>query len=322
MRAAGHRSGGTTSQETGALHGPRRVFRPCEPGYIMFGQERACPQITPGRSSTTPRDKRIRMLSYRHGFHAGNPADVFKHTVLLALIRAMQQKDKGIRFLDTHAGPALYDLESEAAQKNREFERGIGRLWTDRPSAGLQADYLAQIEARNPGGELRFYPGSPLLVRTLLRPQDELVLCELHPTEQRALSERFAGDRHVRVHAGDGYSALAQYLPPPTGRGMVLIDPSFELKSELDDMTEAMRRALRLFGHGVYVIWYPVIEGRYTAPDSMPAALALAGEQWLDLRIEFPDELRLGRMTGCGMAVVNCPFRARRVLLELHRGWN
>jgi len=254
------------------------------------------------------------MLSYRHGFHAGNPADVFKHTVLLQLIRAMQQKDKGIRFIDTHAGPALYDLESEAAQKNREFERGIGRLWTDGPSAALQADYLTQIEARNPHGELRFYPGSPLLVRTLLRPQDELVLCELHPTEQRALSERFAGDRHVRVHAGDGYSALAQYLPPPTGRGMVLIDPAFELKSELDDMTAAMRRARKLFGHGVYVIWYPVIVGRDTTPDAMPGALGLEGEQWLDLRIAFPPEQRLGRMTGCGMAIVNCPFRARQAL--------
>lgn len=287
----------------------------------MHGQERACPQSTAGRTSTTPRKKRIRMLSYRHGYHAGNPADVFKHTVLLALIRAMQHKDKGIRFIDTHAGPALYDLESEAAQKNREFERGIGRLWTDRPSAGPQADYLSRIEAFNPDGELRFYPGSPLLVRALLRPQDELVLCELHPTEQRTLSDRFIGDRQVRVHAGDGYSALAQYLPPPTGRGLVLIDPSFELKSELDDMIEAMRRALRLFGHGVYVIWYPLIEGRDTAPDSMPTALGLEGEQWTDLRVEFPAELRLGRMTGCGMAVVNCPFRAREDLVELQSDW-
>jgi 23S rRNA (adenine2030-N6)-methyltransferase len=261
------------------------------------------------------------MLSYRHGFHAGNPADVFKHTVLTALVRAMQHKNKGIRFIDTHAGPALYDLESEAAQKNREFDRGIARLWQQSQVAGPVADFLELVRARNPDGELRFYPGSPLLVRALLRPQDELVLCELHPTEQRALSERFAGDRQVRVHAGDGYSALAQYLPPPAGRGLVLIDPSFELKSELDDMADAMRRAMKLFGHGVYVIWYPVIEGRDTTPGSIPAALGLDGEQWLDLRIAFPPEQRLGRMTGCGMAIVNCPFRARQTLLDLHRNW-
>ncbi len=256
------------------------------------------------------------MLSYRHGFHAGNPADVLKHTVLVALVRAMQCKDKGIRFIDTHAGPALYDLESEAARKNREFERGIGRLWTNRPASRLQADYLSQIEAHNPDGELRFYPGSPLLVRALLRPQDDLVLCELHPTEQRALAERFAGDERVRVHADNGYAALAQYLPPPSGRGLVLIDPSFEVKSELEDMTVAMQRALKLFGHGIYVIWYPVIEGRDTTPDALPAALGLDREQWLDLRIAFPPEQRLGRMTGCGMAIINCPFRARGVLAE------
>lgn len=261
------------------------------------------------------------MLSYRHGFHAGNPADVFKHTVLIALVRAMQHKDKGIRFIDTHAGPALYDLESEAAQKNREYERGIGRLWAERWPKGPQADYLALIEARNPDATLRCYPGSPLLLRALLRPQDELVLCELHPTEQRALSERFAGDRQVRVHAGDGYAALAQYLPPPAGRGLVLIDPSFELKTELDDMAEAMRRAMKLFGHGVYIIWYPVIEGRDTTPDSIPAALALKGEQWLDLRVAFPPEQRVGRMTGCGMAVVNCPWRARQTLADLQQNW-
>jgi len=261
------------------------------------------------------------MLSYRHGFHAGNPADVFKHTVLVALVRAMQHKEKGIRFVDTHAGPALYDLENEAAQKNREFERGIGRLWIDRPAAGPRADYLSLIEACNPDGKLRFYPGSPLLVRALLRPQDELVLCELHPTEQRALSGRFAGDRQVRIHAGDGYPALAQYLPPPAGRGLVLIDPSFELRTELDDMTAAMRRAVKAFGHGVYVIWYPMIEGRDTTPDALPGALGLEGEQWLDLRMEFPADQRLGRMTGCGMAIVNCPFRARRELVDLQQDW-
>ena len=114
------------------------------------------------------------MLSYRHGFHAGNPADVFKHTVLVALVQAMQHKDKGIRFIDTHAGPALYDLESEAALKNREFERGIGRLWAESPASGPRAEYQALVAAHNPDAALRFYPGSPLLLRSLLRPQDAI----------------------------------------------------------------------------------------------------------------------------------------------------
>jgi len=261
------------------------------------------------------------MLSYRHGFHAGNPADVFKHTVLTALVRAMQAKDKGIRFIDTHAGPALYDLAGEAAQKNREFGPGIARLWRSPPSSQPVRDYLSLVRAHNPDDRLRFYPGSPMLLHQLLRRQDDLVLCELHTTEQRALAERFAGERQVTVHAGDGYAALQRFLPPPTGRGLVLIDPSFELKTELGDMTAAIDRALKRFGHGVYVIWYPVIEGRDTTPDTLPGALGLEGEQWLDLRIEFPPDQRLGRMIGCGMAVVNCPFRAREDLVEMHRHW-
>lgn len=260
------------------------------------------------------------MLSYRHGFHAGNPADVFKHTVLVFLVRSMQEKDKGILFVDTHAGPALYDLQSEVALKTREFEPGIARLWANRPAAGPQADYLALVEAHNPDGRLRYYPGSPALLRTLLRPQDDLVLCELHPSEQKALADRFGKDGRVRVHAGDGYRALQKLVPPTTGRGLVLIDPSFELRSELDDMTAALRSALNRFAHGVYVIWYPIIDGRDTAPDSVPAALELGGEQWLDLRIRFPESQRLGRMTGCGVAIINCPYRARALLQEMQAG--
>lgn len=261
------------------------------------------------------------MLSYRHGFHAGNPADVFKHTVLIALVQAMQHKEKGIRFIDTHAGPALYDLQDEPALKNREFERGIARLWGRDPAPGPLADYLSLVDGRNPDGVLRFYPGSPLLLRSQLRPQDDLVLCELHPAEQRALAERFGQDRQVTLHAGNGYEALDGFLPAPTGRGLVLIDPSFEIRTEIADMTAALKAARRRFGHGVYAIWYPVIEGRETTPDAIPAALGLEDEQWLDLRIEFHTDQRLGRMTGCGMAVVNCPFRARQMLVDLHHGW-
>jgi len=261
------------------------------------------------------------MLSYRHGFHAGNPADVFKHTVLVALVRAMQHKEKGIRFIDTHAGPARYDLQSEPALKNREFERGIARLWDRRPDPGPVADYLGLVRAHNPDGELRVYPGSPLLMRALLRRQDDLVLCELHPAEQKALAERFGNDRKVRIHAGNGYQALEKFLPPPAGRGLTLIDPSFEVRTELGDMASALRNALSRFAHGVYAIWYPLIEGRDIALEAFPDALGLAGEQWLDLRIEFPDDQRLGRMTGCGMAIVNCPWRARQTLIDLHQQW-
>lgn len=254
------------------------------------------------------------MLSYRHGFHAGNPADVFKHAVLLALVRAMQEKPNGIVFVDTHAGAALYDLDSDIAHKTAEFRAGIETLWGRTDLDGPWQDYLEQVRAVNPDSRLRHYPGSPAILRRLLRKNDRLFLCELHPTEQRVLAGRFAADRQVELIAGDGYQALEKILPPPGGRGLVLIDPSFELKTELETMTRALKTALKRFAHGIYLIWYPLIEGRETAPDALPAALGLETEQWLDLRVEFGPEQRLGRMTGCGMALINCPWRARQTL--------
>jgi 23S rRNA (adenine2030-N6)-methyltransferase len=257
------------------------------------------------------------MLSYRHGFHAGNPADVFKHTVLVALVRAMQEKPKGILFVDTHAGAAMYDLESDLALKTAEFRVGISPLWSQEDLVGPWQDYLEQVRSFNPDGHLRHYPGSPMLVRSLMRGNDRLALCELHPTEQRILSERFGNDRQVSVIAGDGYVALERILPPPGGRGLVLIDPSYEVKTEMDELGRALKTALRRFAHGVYVIWYPLIDSRDTAPDVLPSELGLSGEQWLDLRIEFSPAQRLGRMWGCGMAVINCPYRARALLARL-----
>lgn len=256
------------------------------------------------------------MLSYRHGFHAGNPADVFKHAVLLAVVDAMQRKPKGISFLDTHAGPALYDLEHDFARKNLEFERGIGAVWADPPPA--LASYVDAVRRHNPDGTLRRYPGSSQLLRDRLRPVDRLTLCELHPTEQKALAARFGRDRAVDVHAGDGYAALAGLRPPETGRGLVLIDPPFELRTELDDLAAALDAALRRFGHGVYAIWYPVIDGRSTTPDALPDRLGLEPDSWLDLRVRFPPDQRLGRMSGCGMALVNPPWSARETLAGIH----
>lgn len=259
------------------------------------------------------------MLSYRHGFHAGNPADVFKHAVLLALVDAMQRKPKGIAFLDTHAGPADYDLEHAWALKNREFERGIGAVWQTPPPP--LANYVAAVRRHNPDGRLKRYPGSPQLLRDQLRPQDTLTICELHPTEQKALEARFADDAAVRVRMGDGYAALAGIRPPESGRGLTLIDPPFELKTELDDLTDALVSALARFGHGVYAIWYPVIDGRETTPDALPSRLGLEGDAWLDLRIRFPETQRLGRMSGCGMALINPPWSARESLAAIAALW-
>lgn len=257
------------------------------------------------------------MLSYRHGFHAGNPADVFKHAVLLTLIRSMQEKPAGVTLMDTHAGPARYDLGSEWALKTREFERGVGRLWADREEPGPLRDYLDQVARLNPAGQLRFYPGSPRLMANLMRGNDRLIACELHPAEQQGLQAEFANDRRVKVHPGDGYRTLAEQPPPSTGRGLVLIDPSYEMKDEVETMTQALERALRRFAHGVYLIWYPKIEGREIAIESLPERLDLPAERWLDLFIELPAEQRMGRMWGTGMVVINPPWRSRVPLAEL-----
>lgn len=261
------------------------------------------------------------MLSYRHAFHAGNPADVFKHAVLVALIRALQEKPRGIQFVDTHAGPALYDLGSAMAQKNREHEAGIARWWPARPAEPVMAAYLELVRSFNPDGELQNYPGSPMIFKHLLRPNDRLVLCELHPAEQAALRSRFAGDRQISIRCGNGYAEMGKVLPPPGGRGLVLIDPPWELKSELEDLGAGLEQALTHHAHGVYALWYPLIEGRDLPLERLAQRLGLDGEAWLDLRIEFAPEQRLGRMFGCGMALINCPYRARQSLIEWHAGF-
>jgi 23S rRNA (adenine2030-N6)-methyltransferase len=260
------------------------------------------------------------MLSYRHGYHAGNPADVFKHQILLALVRAMQDKPNGIQFVDTHAGPGCYDL---GAARRSEHVVGIQALWDHGASTPLEQDYLDVIAAFNPGIEpgqrLRTYPGSPSLLRHLLRRQDKLVLCELHPAEQAALTDRFTQDKRIELRLQDGYQALSKVLPPQGGRGLVLIDPSWERADEMQHLIKALKVALKRFAHGVMVIWYPIIEGKDSLPERIPEVLGLSDEQWLDARRHFPAEQQLGRMTGCGMAIINCPWRARAVLAE-HAG--
>jgi 23S rRNA (adenine2030-N6)-methyltransferase len=259
------------------------------------------------------------VLSYRHAYHAGNPADVFKHAILLALIKALQEKPRGIQFVDTHAGPALYDLCHPMAQKNREHEAGIGRWWSASTFDPLIWPYLDLIREFNPSGQLDRYPGSPMILRHLLRRNDRLVLCELHPAEQEALRARFGGDRQVTVRCGSGYEEMIRVLPPQGGRGLVLVDPPWELKTELMDLEASLRRALVRFPHGVYALWYPLLEGRDWPVERLPKQLDLSNEQWLDLRLDFPPQQRLGRMFGCGMALINCPYRLRQTLVDWHR---
>lgn len=250
------------------------------------------------------------MLSYRHSFHAGNHADVLKHLVLARILAYLVRKDKPLCYLDTHAGAGGYALQGVQAQKNREYETGIGRLWGRDDLPVPLADYVGLVRRFNPGTELQYYPGSPWLARQLLRPTDRLFLHELHPADCAALREQSAGDRRVKVICADGYQGCIALVPPMERRGLVLIDPPFELKSDYRQAIETLHQAHMRFATGVYALWYPVVERARV--ESLERALRATGIPRVD-RYELaiaPDRRGHG-MTASGLLVVNPPWGLR-----------
>ena len=220
------------------------------------------------------------MLAYRHAFHAGNHADVLKHLVLMLVLRHLDAKEKGYRFVDTHAGAGGYSLLGRYAKKNGEYERGIGRLWTRDDLPAPIADYVALVRRFNPDGLLSQYPGSPSIALMLLRPQDELRAFELHPTEQKILRATLADNPRATVYDGDGFVGLRAQLPPPTRRGAVLIDPSYEGNVDYPKVVATLREAVARFADGIYVVWYPQVSKVEAA--QLPRRLAaIAPKGWL-----------------------------------------
>lgn len=247
------------------------------------------------------------MLSYQHGFHAGNHADVLKHTVLTAILAHLVAKDRPVRCIDTHAGAGTYDLNSAAAQRNREHAEGIGRLWsaTDAPEAVARLLELAR--GYNGPGALRRYPGSPWLARALLRATDQLYLFEMHPAEHRKLARDFGRARHVRVLREDGLTGSIGLVPPPGRRGLLFVDPSYERAEEHGLVQDAMVKAHQRFATGVIAIWYPVIDRR--AADRFERALRatrLAPFSTYELCVAEAGRDR--GLFGSGLFVVNPPW--------------
>jgi 23S rRNA (adenine2030-N6)-methyltransferase len=239
-------------------------------------------------------------VNYRHAFHAGNFADCFKHALLLWLIAALQRKPGGIMVLDTHAGAGRYDLAGGPAERTGEWRQGIGRLLDDPPPA--LAGYVAAVR------ELGLYPGSPALARRALRPQDRLVCCELHPEDYETLRRNCAGERGVAVHHRDAWEALGALLPPVERRGLVLIDPPYEAVDEFARLAAGLRRGVAKFPTGVFAAWYPVkhrtpVRAFHTAMRESGIRDILAAE--LSLRAPLDP----ARLNGCGMLVINPPFR-------------
>jgi 23S rRNA (adenine2030-N6)-methyltransferase len=253
-------------------------------------------------------------VNYRHGFHAGNHADVLKHVALLALLEALGRKPTPYFVLDTHAGRGRYLLQGEQADATGEARGGIFRMYVLHGLPALLQRYLRRVQADNPVGALVTYPGSPLITAQAMRPQDRLVACELQPDEARALAALFKDDARVGVQARDGYGAMKALLPPKShtagiSRGLVLIDPPYEAQeAEFDAILAAVGSALERWPTGIYAVWYPIKQRRTLAPflrkaAALPCKSALVAE--LQVR---PDDSPL-RLNGSGLLVLNAPYK-------------
>jgi 23S rRNA (adenine2030-N6)-methyltransferase len=245
-------------------------------------------------------------LNYRHAFHAGNFADCMKHALLVWMLRALARKPAGFMVLDTHAGIGRYDLGGAEAERTGEWRGGIGRLLAAR-DAGLAmpegiGDYLRLID------RLGLYPGSPALIRALLRPEDRLVCCELHPEDHAGLRGLMRGEAQVSTHLRDGYEAMRAFLPPPERRALVIIDPPYETPDEFARLTEALRQGCSKFPSGIFAAWYPI---KHRAPArAFHAAVAASGiRDVVAVELLLREPIDPERLNGCGLLVVNPPWR-------------
>lgn len=247
------------------------------------------------------------MLSYRHAFHAGNHADVLKHLVLSRTLLAMQRKPAAMCYIDTHAGAGRYDLSSDMALKVGEFRDGIARILARNDVPALAKPWLDAVRALNPGGGLRHYPGSPAIARHFLRPQDRMLLIEKHPTDHALLLRYFAQLPRCRVILEDAWTALKAQVPPPEKRGLVLIDPSYELKSDYRQTVEALLQAYQRWSTGVYLVWYPLLSRVET--DKWLNRMAATGIRRILRLALVTRRAETGGLWGSGMLVINPPWQ-------------
>ncbi|GKW17863.1 MULTISPECIES: 23S rRNA (adenine(2030)-N(6))-methyltransferase RlmJ [Pectobacterium] len=248
------------------------------------------------------------MLSYRHSFHAGNHADVLKHTVQSLIITALKEKEKPFLYLDTHAGAGRYQLSGEHAERTGEYLDGIAKIWQRDDIPAELEPYMQAVRTYNHNGQLRYYPGSPLIARQLLREQDKLHLTELHPSDFPLLRNEFQKDSRTKVLRDDGYQQLKSQLPPLSRRGFMLIDPPYELKTDYQAVVKGIQEGHKRFGTGVFALWYPVVLRQHIK--RMLKELEATGIRNI-LQIELavrPDSDRYG-MTASGMIVINPPWK-------------
>jgi 23S rRNA (adenine2030-N6)-methyltransferase len=265
-------------------------------------------------------------MQYRHSFHAGTFADVHKHVALLALLGALQRKDTGFLYLETHAGRGSYDLAQPRTEASRAAEAGLARLAAAAPQTPELRHYLTQLQSlRTLLGNAHAYPGSPLLAAHELRQQDRAVLFEIVPSEARALERALRDYAHINIVAGDGFEGLRGYLPPAERRALVLIDPPYEERADFERVAASCTEALRRLRSAIVAVWYPIKDARTT--DAWLTRLApvltcenVVSEWWL-----YPRDSRVA-LNGSGVLILNPPYQfaanMHLWLAELHAQFN
>ncbi|KTC65160.1 protein involved in catabolism of external DNA (plasmid) [Legionella adelaidensis] len=246
------------------------------------------------------------MLSYQHGYHAGNFADVVKHLCLTLLLDYLTQKDKPLFYLETHAGKGLYDLNDKQAQKTGEAKFGIELLWQEKSNLPPVFDtYMDTIEAVNPTSQLSIYPGSPTFAMHLLRSFDRIVCCELHPQEYSTLKTINRLGKKVSIEQKNGLEQIKALLPPAEKRGVIFIDPSFEIKDDYRQIPLAIQEGVKRFATGVYCLWYPLVDQQLNSKLTKGLeALSVRNT----LNMEFVHTPHGKGMYGCGLWLINPPF--------------
>lgn len=252
-------------------------------------------------------------MNYRHAFHAGNHADVLKHVALLACLMRLAQKPAPFAVLDAFAGPGLYDLTGNEAARSPEWQSGVAKIWDwQRAPLALQP-YRALLRAANPDGRLRFYPGSPKLIRAGFRDDDRLIACELHPDDAQALKRNFRGDAQTQIHARDGFEAVPALTPLAQRRGLVLIDPPYEQDDELSRAADALKEGVRRFSTGVFMWWRPEKPGG-TAERHDAELAQLLRRPMLRATLSVATPAREGKLTASSVAIINPPYGMEEAL--------
>lgn len=253
------------------------------------------------------------MLSYRHSFHAGNPADVLKHLVLAQVLQYQTIKDKPLDYIDTHSGAGFFELGSSDAQKTQEYKDGIAKLWQHTSEHAALNDYIELIKSFNESDDLAFYPGSPKIAEHYLRRQDKGWFFELHPRDLVLLEENMQGKRSIRVRGENGFAGLIALLPPASRRACVLIDPPYEIKDDYDTVVSTLTKAHQRFATGTYMIWYPVVDRERI--NNMEQGLIDSGMrniQLFELGTEADTDVQ--GMTASGMIVINPPWKLKQTM--------